>query len=548
MKLLHNYKRYRLSISAVTTTVVYCTIASVTLISCNKVPVASFTVEPDTCAVLQPVDFDASDSYDPDGEIVEYSWRFDDGESGDGPVLTHVYEYSGEYHVSLEVTDNKGKKASSEQPVYVIPPDPMLSVPDTASIIMYPDSVGYLAVADAEGTLIELILPPGAVSQETPIRLIALENNITESMDRKITGGIRLEPGGLELDIPATILISFRNPVDLPGQVRIFRVSPADNFEIVPWQTVSDTVITGRLYHFSEYQAGTPNDSKLSGLVDNSPVDAVFDDINEFENTIGSMGELADLLEQVGRTADARSLEEGIANLAERVGNDILNEAVPENPCGKYLHDYLRYAKLIGTNLQSGDLITDLRGRGETILNHCPLHGEILFNLYSIPEGFEGGLDTPLDLLKNATSALGGGGRSGYYIRGPGFYVEEGRFRIYAVGDTDNSIDGEVEILPPFEVKLNVSLTMHTVEMLVKIMVFFEGTEYTLLSAHCDEQSVEGELLSPFGILKFSTGSSRDDTRNLVFNYVNGDQYIEEYPMDELGLMRFIWTLNLISD
>ena len=54
-------------------------------------PVAKFTVAPYYVAVDETVWFDASDSYDPDGEIVDYLWDFGDGTSDEGVVVSHEY-------------------------------------------------------------------------------------------------------------------------------------------------------------------------------------------------------------------------------------------------------------------------------------------------------------------------------------------------------------------------------------------------------------------------------------------------------------------------
>ena len=58
--------------------------------------------------------FNASCSYDPDGEIVEYLWDFGDGEIKvtDEPYVEHTYTSTGRFWVVLTVVDNLGGKAS----------------------------------------------------------------------------------------------------------------------------------------------------------------------------------------------------------------------------------------------------------------------------------------------------------------------------------------------------------------------------------------------------------------------------------------------------
>ena len=76
----------------------------VTAASGNATPSASFTV---SCAGLT-CDFDASTSYDSDGEIVSYEWNFDDENSGSGMNTSHTFDAPGSYGVSLSVTDDGG--------------------------------------------------------------------------------------------------------------------------------------------------------------------------------------------------------------------------------------------------------------------------------------------------------------------------------------------------------------------------------------------------------------------------------------------------------
>lgn len=54
------------------------------------------------------VDFDATGSIDPDGEIVKYEWDFGDGTTALGPVVQHTY-LEGQWRAQLVVTDNSGK-------------------------------------------------------------------------------------------------------------------------------------------------------------------------------------------------------------------------------------------------------------------------------------------------------------------------------------------------------------------------------------------------------------------------------------------------------
>jgi len=68
----------------------------------NQPPVASFTYSPSNPTIGETITFDASSSYDPDGDIVGYRWDW----NGDGawdtgwlssPITTHIYSDDGDY-------------------------------------------------------------------------------------------------------------------------------------------------------------------------------------------------------------------------------------------------------------------------------------------------------------------------------------------------------------------------------------------------------------------------------------------------------------------
>jgi hypothetical protein len=52
------------------------------------------------------IQFDARQSYDPDGTIVSYTWDFGDGQAGTGALVSHQYGSPGTYTVSLIVVDD----------------------------------------------------------------------------------------------------------------------------------------------------------------------------------------------------------------------------------------------------------------------------------------------------------------------------------------------------------------------------------------------------------------------------------------------------------
>ncbi len=77
----------------------------------NTPPVANAGPNLVCCINTESV-FDASSSYDPDGDSLSYFWDFGDGTTAKGPQVTHVYKERGKYKVTLTVDDNSGTPCS----------------------------------------------------------------------------------------------------------------------------------------------------------------------------------------------------------------------------------------------------------------------------------------------------------------------------------------------------------------------------------------------------------------------------------------------------
>ncbi|WP_155119342.1 family 20 glycosylhydrolase [Halomicrobium katesii] len=74
----------------------------------NEAPNASFTVSPSSPTTGESVTVDAADSSDADGSISSYAWDFGDDATASGQTATHTYDSSGEYTITLTVTDDDG--------------------------------------------------------------------------------------------------------------------------------------------------------------------------------------------------------------------------------------------------------------------------------------------------------------------------------------------------------------------------------------------------------------------------------------------------------
>jgi len=76
-------------------------------------PVASFTHSPKDPFAGETVIFNASESYSPNGSIINYVWDFGDNNTGVGKIAEHTYRSSRAYQVALTVIDDRGGNATS---------------------------------------------------------------------------------------------------------------------------------------------------------------------------------------------------------------------------------------------------------------------------------------------------------------------------------------------------------------------------------------------------------------------------------------------------
>ncbi len=74
----------------------------------NQPPVAIFTPTPASGEAPLAVTFDASSTFDVNGDYLTYEWTFGDGSSATGRVVSHTYLQAGLYNALLTVTDSAG--------------------------------------------------------------------------------------------------------------------------------------------------------------------------------------------------------------------------------------------------------------------------------------------------------------------------------------------------------------------------------------------------------------------------------------------------------
>jgi parallel beta-helix repeat protein len=88
----------------------------------KKVPYANFTCAPTEPFVYSTVTFNASASFDLNGNVVNYAWNFGDETktAETEPTATYTYTLAGTYTVTLTITDNDGFTDTATKPITVL--------------------------------------------------------------------------------------------------------------------------------------------------------------------------------------------------------------------------------------------------------------------------------------------------------------------------------------------------------------------------------------------------------------------------------------------
>jgi len=125
-------------------------------VNTNEEPTASFTYTPSSPTDLDTITFDASDSFDPDGTIANWTWNFGDGSESYEKNPTHKYEDNGTYTVTLTVTDDKGATDTVSKQIEVLnePPTAYFTYQPTDKVKVNKEVTFTDESTDKDGTIV----------------------------------------------------------------------------------------------------------------------------------------------------------------------------------------------------------------------------------------------------------------------------------------------------------------------------------------------------------------------------------------------------------
>lgn len=105
---------------------------------------------------LAPVQFNVSESYDPDGQITKFYWEFGDGRTGEGPAVEHAYAKAGTFRPNVYMTDDRGATRNASFTV-IVSTKPPVAVPGESRTVYLGEPVELNGTAsyDPDGSIVK---------------------------------------------------------------------------------------------------------------------------------------------------------------------------------------------------------------------------------------------------------------------------------------------------------------------------------------------------------------------------------------------------------
>ena len=111
----------------------------------NQQPTALIEFTPRSALTGVLFTFNGTGSTDPENQISTYTWSFGDGQTAEGPIVTHAYVDDGWYVVRLTVMDQDGSTSYSDDVVTVTNRPPEASATASPLVVSTLDEVGFSA-------------------------------------------------------------------------------------------------------------------------------------------------------------------------------------------------------------------------------------------------------------------------------------------------------------------------------------------------------------------------------------------------------------------
>jgi hypothetical protein len=301
---------------------------------------------------------------------------------------------------------------------------------------------GVITLKDDRGFEVTLDIHEDALTEPTTITITPLLFPPRDPVANNIVPGVIIEPEGLQLNEPAQLKIALTKGAIGSDPACIYRVEQSDLVIPIGNQQVDteNNYIEGEIYHFSTYSAGKPTEQEIIDQVHRAReeigITADSCGMHAYNGTSGYQGwqstytnlsgflEWAQMLQAFGNDAAAEKAVDGAKSVLSQGIEDFLKLPVPDEPCGWYFYELMKYLKQSMTLLDTGSqAYQDIYNRGEEILNKCSYRFSLEIELIDT-------IDTAVNKMEDK-----GGGNVNFYL--PFYGVDKGFGSIEGEGNLD---------------------------------------------------------------------------------------------------------------
>ncbi len=201
------------------------------LITANQLPTAIFSVErPRQTQAGEIIVFDASQSLDDDGQIVEYAWDFGDDQKAFGQVVEYAYATAGQYNVVLTVSDERGGQKTKKYNLKIYPSTTATSSTKPITVITDRQTLDQLPLDSRVKISATVSVPPKVFSSQVfyvsdpAVEIYAAKRDWPSLQigDRVSLTGVVTESGGrrrIRLSTTDQIVVTHSDQVVVPTTI-----------------------------------------------------------------------------------------------------------------------------------------------------------------------------------------------------------------------------------------------------------------------------------------------------------------------------------------
>ena len=189
----------------------------------GQAPVASFVINPPAGQVGLAFRYDASASSDKDGTIAKYEWKFGDGGSSTGPIVTHIYQNSGIFDVTLSVTDDTGLKSERENQLRVEKFDEQNAKNDIDRLMRrFFERFSKLERFDAETIVDGWSTAPECKGRDHEIRIIEQQQQLIQETDAEVLDvAVLIKPSSVDANADVVAKFEWITKAGVPGTATV---------------------------------------------------------------------------------------------------------------------------------------------------------------------------------------------------------------------------------------------------------------------------------------------------------------------------------------